>query len=70
MYSSAITIRERNKKTLGQNREKRDKRGENGEREGRRMRGRRVGGEGECGSECGTRDEDGETEISRFLVLN
>ena len=24
---------------------------------------------GECGSECGTRDE-GETKISRFLVLN
>ena len=31
MYSSAITIQERNKKTLDQNREKRDKCGENGE---------------------------------------
>ena len=47
LYSSTITIRERNKKTLGQKREKRDKCGENGccgkrEGQGRLRRVRRV----------------------------
>ena len=57
MHSSAITIRERNKKTPAQNREKRDRCGKTANERGR-------GGCGECGecdSESGTRDE-GENE--------
>lgn len=44
MCSSAISMRERNKKTFGQNREKRDKCGENG------CCGDETGGE--CGVAC------------------
>lgn len=73
MYSSTITIRECNKKTLAQNRKKRDKCGENGREApvaGEEDKGANGAASAAAKAAAKAARVTRGTKISRFLVLN